>query len=233
MSLLGSLRGPLLAAVVVAATGSGCAGEEPGKARPTGQAASQCRAQWHQVGESVLGLDEETEPSTLATRWNTIVATIQYHEATATGKDCRATIDAQVEAISALRELNDQLRRYDMSYQAQQVAAAVDLYLHDPLPAPARNENGTMVRPPAKPAVRAAMETLTSFASAADAELRPGWGQLASVDLDDPTAVRAAIADLDQLAQDSVPWQRCEAALQVIVAAVRAQEGLGTATPTG
>ncbi|MBO9520232.1 MAG: hypothetical protein J7518_01740 [Nocardioidaceae bacterium] len=223
----------LLVAVLVLA-GTGCSGSEkhgPKKATAA-QSTAECRAQWHEVGQSVLGLDEETAPSSLPARWNTVVATIEYYEASATAKNCQATIEAQVKAITALRQLNDKLRPYDMGYQLQQVQAAVDLYLHDPLPAPARDEDGRLVKPPSKAAVQQAIRTLTANAPAADTELQPGWGQLASVDLDDATALRKAIEDLDQLAQDSVPWQACETALQVVVRAVRAQEGLGSSGPT-
>lgn len=230
----GPVRPDLLLAValVFMLVVTGCGGDEKKPAKPTGQTTSECRAQWHDVGQSVLGLDQETEPSSLASRWTAIVATIQYHETSATAKDCQPTIEAQVKAITALRQLSDKLRPYDMSYQLRQVTAAIDLYVHDPLPAPARNDNGKLVRPPTKAAVQQAMATLTANASAADTELQPGWGQLASVDLDDATALRSAIEDLDQLAQDSIPWRRCEEALQVLVAAVHAQEGITDATPT-
>lgn len=229
---------PVAGVLALALALTGCGGDEPKPTKPKGQNASECRDQWHDVAESVLGLDQETEPSSLASRWNSIVATIQYYESSATAENCQETIEAQLKAITALRQLNSQLRPYDMSYQLRQVSPAVDLYLHDPLPKPARDDNGKLVRPPAHTAVQQSMNVLTQYAAPADVDLEAGWGQLASVDLGDIEALRSAIRDLDQLAQDSVSWQRCQVALQVIVAAIRAQEGLvgapsdPTQTPT-
>jgi hypothetical protein len=214
----------LLTALLLAP--AACASNAAEKAKPKAQSATQCRSQWHDVADSVLGLDQETNPSSLASRWNSVVATVQYYENSATAKNCQQNIEAQVRAITALRQLNEKLRPYDMSYQVQQVGPSIDLYLHDPLPSPARNQNGKLVRPPGKIAVQSAQQTLTRYAAAADAELQPGWGQLASVDINDSTALAKALSDLDQLAQDSQSWQACEQALQVIVAAIRAQEGL-------
>ena len=78
------------------------------------------------------------------------------------------------------------------------------------------------------------MRTLSENAEQANTELEPGWAQTTSVDLTDATAVSSTMRDLDFLAQDSPHWRACEEALQVLVAAVRAQEGLsGPATPSG
>lgn len=211
---------------------TGC-GSSPKTTRPHAQDVGQCQSQWHDVEDSVLGLDQETTPSSLASRWNTVVATIQYYETSSSAKNCQQNIETQVQAIAALRQLNDKLRPYDMSFQIQQVQPSVDLYLHDPLPSPARNQKGKLVRPPAKAAVDQAMRTLTSDAATADADLQPGWSEMVMVDLGDATAMSKALADLDQLAHDSQEWQRCESALQVISAAIQAQEGLaGSPTPT-
>jgi hypothetical protein len=77
------------------------------------------------------------------------------------------------------------------------------------------------------------MATLADDAAAANAELQPGWQETTSVDLTDAAAVTKSMQDLDFLAQDSPHWRRCEEALQVLVAAIRAQEGLsGPATPS-
>ncbi len=70
------------------------------------------------------------------------------------------------------------------------------------------------------------MATLTANATQANAELEPAWGQAVSVDLSDVSALTTTMQDLDQLAQDSPHWVSCEQALQVLVAAIRAQEGL-------
>lgn len=192
---------------------------------PAAQSLQQCRDQWHDVSESIVGLDQDTDPSALGTRWNSISATVVLYENTDTAKNCQATIEAEIKAITLLREFMSKLRPYDMEYQHDQIAAAVDLYLHDPLPAPTRNDAGKKVRPPTKAAVSAAMADLGNLAAAANQELAPGWGQLATVELTDTEAVRSALQDLDFLAQDSPNWRHCEEALQVLVAATRAQEG--------
>jgi hypothetical protein len=81
--------------------------------------------------------------------------------------------------------------------------------------------------------VTAAIATLTNDAASANTELQPGWEQTTSVDLTDVAALTKTMQDLDFLAQDSPHWRRCEEALQVLVAAIRAQEGASApATPS-
>ena len=172
----------------------------------------------------------------LADRWTSVIATVEYYKNSNDATDCQDRIATQVKAIAALRQFSEKLRPYDMTYQLAQVRPSIDLYLNDPLPDPVRGEDGKPVRPPAKSAVSAAMDTLTTDAAPANEELAPGWRQISSVDLDDVTALTEAVQDLDFLAQDSPHWRRCEEALQVLVAAVRAQEGITgapTSSPTG
>lgn len=222
VGLLGAL------ALVVSPVLAGCGGstEKPAVAKRTPQAITQCQDQWHDVADSVLGLDQDTDPSSLASRWTTVIATVDYYENQDSAADCQATIETQVNAISALRQFSDRLRPYDMTYQLEQVSATVDLYLHDPLPAATKGANGKLVKPPSHHAVEVALATLTDGAAAANAELQPAWEHLASVSIDDDTAVAAALDDLDALAQAGTHWTACQQALQVIVAAQRAQEGL-------
>ena len=217
-------------ALVVAPLVAGCDGgsstpkKQSNRSGPT--SVRECRDQWHDVAESVLGLDQDPDPSSLASRWTTVIATVDYYENTATAKDCQATVESQVRAITALRQFSDRLRPYDMSYQLEQVAATVDLYLHDPLPPAVRGAHHKLVKPPTHEQVQAAMTTLTTEAAAANAELQPAWEHLASVSIDDDAAVAAALDDLDSLARAGTHWTACQQALQVIVAAQRAQEGL-------
>lgn len=205
----------------------GCGGKSAPVASPGQKASSTvCASQWKDVADSVIGLDQDTDPSSLASRWTSVIATVAYYRTRRQTKDCQQVVDHQVKAIADLRRFSDQLRPYDMAYQLQQVQASIDLYLHDPLPSPAKDAKGHTVRPPTKPAVLAAYETLKSEAPTAAADLQPGWAQMATVSLDDATALRTAVTDLDTLAQDSTAWQHCESALQVLVAATHAQEGL-------
>lgn len=210
------------------------------------RALQQCRAQWTDLGESIVGMDQDDNPSALASRWTSVIATVDYYRQTDTSKDCQANVDGQRKAVAALQQFSDTLRPYDMTYQLGQIRAAIELYLNDPVPAPARNENNKVVRPPSKAAVTAAMGTLSENAGQANVELQPGWEETVSVDLTDTAAVTRTMQDLDFLAQDSPHWRRCEEALQVLVAAIRAQEGqpgpatrtpapspTGAASPTG
>lgn len=198
------------------------------------RALAQCRTQWRGVAQSVAGLDADTNPSALASRWTTVIATVAYYENTTTAKGCSAAVTGQVRAINALRDFSIQLRPYDMAYQAQQVAPAVDLYLNDPLPAPTRNAKGKKVAPPSKQAVTAAAATLTQLAAGANADLAPAWEQFTSVEITDAAGVKTAMDDLANLAQTSTSWTACEQALQVIMAAEQAK-GINApvSTPTG
>lgn len=218
--------------LVLGAVASGCGADQPA-GDPTGvpQTLQECRDQWREVGESILGLDEDPNPSALASRWNSIAATVVLYENTESAANCQDTIEKQIIAIDQLREFTDQLRPFDMEYQLSQVSAAVDLYLNDDLPAPTKDAEGRAVAPPSKAAVRDAAAELTEFSVGATADLQPGWAQLATVELTDADAVRAALDDLKTLAQAGPSWTACQTALQVIRAAITAQEG-GTAELT-
>ncbi len=218
-------------AFTLGAVVAGCGAEEP-KSEPTAvpQTVQECRDQWREVGESVLGLDEDPNPSALASRWNSIAATVVLYENTESAENCQSNIETQIKAITLLREFMEKLRPYDMEFQLTQVAAAVDLYLNDELPAPTKDATGKTVKPPTKDALRTASAELTENAVAANAELQTGWAQLATVELTDEAAVRSALDDLDAFAQASPSWRACQVALQVIVAAVTVQEG-GPVTP--
>jgi hypothetical protein len=220
-----ALRVLVGALLVVALAGCG-QGAKPDKDAKAAAALKACRAQWADVGETVLGLDQDPHPSALADRWNNVIATVQYYKTVDSAKNCQSTIETQLKAVTSLRQFSDKLHPYDMTYQLDQVRAAIDLYLNDPLPEPVRGADHKRVRPPTKPAVSQAMQTLTDNAEQANEELQPGWQQTTSVDLTDVAALTKTMQDLDFLAQDSPHWRQCEQALQVLVAAIRFQEGL-------
>ncbi|MFL6154875.1 MAG: hypothetical protein ACJ72D_02205 [Marmoricola sp.] len=222
----------VLAGVVLSLLAAGCGADPAPVKASTTQSLKECRSQWHDVAESVIGLDQDTDPSALASRWTSVVATVDYYRTAPSAKGCQANVETQLKAITLLRQFSERLRPYDMAYQLRRVSASIDLYLHDALPAAQRNGAGKLVRPPTKAAVSAAMATLTSKAATANDELQPGWEQLASVELEDSAAVASALQDLDFLAQDSPGWRESEAALQVLVAAVQAQEQT-TGVPAG
>lgn len=229
---------PATGLLVLAASGlllSGCAGATGSSAAPSSAptgtpaasaaALTECQQQWGDVAQSVYGLDQGTDPSDLTSRWVSVIATIGYYRTSNDSTDCQARIEAQVRAITALRAFNAQVRAYDMTYQLGRFEASIELYLHDPLPSPTPGPSGRPNRPPAKAAVSAALQVLRTEADPANAELAPAWAQLATVDLDDRAAVDRVVGDLDALAQGSRHWLRAEAAIQVLTAAVIAQEG--------
>ena len=233
------LRACVAVALTTALVACGESSESDSEAKAA-RALTECRAQWAEVGESVLGLDQDPNPSALADRWNSVIATVEYYKHTDTAKNCQATVENQLKSVTALRQFSEKLRPYDMTYQLAQVRAAIDLYLNDPLPEPVRDENDKLLRPPTKEAVTQAMQTLTENAPQANEELAPGWEQTESVDLTDVETLTTTMQDLDFLAQDSPHWRQCEEALQVLVAAIRFQEGLvgvqpgsASSTPSG
>jgi len=212
--------------VALAACGSSASSAEEKAAR----ALKECRAQWREVGQIVDGMDQDNNPSALSERWTSVIATVEYYKTTGSAKNCQANVESQLKAVTSLRQFSEKLRPYDMTYQLSQARAAIELYLADPLPEPVR-EDGTRVRPPTKAAVTEALHTLEDNAAEANAELAPGWGQTSSVDLTDVDSLTTTMHDLDFLAQSSPHWRQCEEALQVLVAAIRFQDGLaGTAS---
>jgi hypothetical protein len=215
-------RAALATAVILGLAATAC-GAEKTAASTASKALTQCRSQWRDVAKSVAGLDQDADPSALASRWTSVLATVEYYENTTTAKGCQQNIETQVEAITALRDFSTRLRPYDMEFQAAFVTDDVDRYLLDPLPAPTTGKAGKVV-PPSKAAVTAAQNALTGNASAANLELEPGWGQLASVELSDASAVDAAVQDLTFLAKDSATWATCAAALKVISTALDARK---------
>jgi hypothetical protein len=227
----------ILTAALTAALGAGLGAcgqaSEAGKDAAAERAVKDCRAQWREVGQSVEGMDADTNPSALSDRWTSVIATVEYYKTTDSAKNCQTNVETQLKAVTALRQFSEKLRPYDMTYQLSQARAAIDLYLNTELPEPVRGENGKLIRPPTKAAVTEAMQTLSDNAEQANVELAPGWAQTSSVDLTDVTTLTQTMQDLDFLAQDSPRWRLCEEALQVLVAAIRFQEGLVGAPTSG
>jgi hypothetical protein len=202
-------------------------------AAATSPAQNQCHQQWREVAKSVAGLDKVIYPSALATRWVTVLATVDYYLKTNDGSGCQIDVERQIDAITQLRKFSIQLQPYDMAFQADQVSADVERYLADPLPAAVHKPHGKVIRPPTKSAVTQAISVLNAHAAAANDYLAPGWGQLASVELTDATQVSAELGDLAQLAHESQDWNLCRGALAVIAAALNApQAATPSATPT-
>lgn len=220
----GGRRLPLLLATVTLLAGAtGCGGTE----RPTpsvSHEAQACRSQWDDVAQTILDMDGDTTPSALSQRWSTIIAGVDYQRHNAGGRHCSEDIEEQVREIGTLRKLGERLRVYDMAYQLRTIQPQVEIYLNEPVPRSATSENGQKVRPPTHRAVQQALDVLTARAEEANAQLQPAWDQAAAIDLSSPDEIRTAITDLDRLAQSSPAFGACEQALQVLVAAVRAEQ---------
>lgn len=208
-------RLPLVAGLLALLLTGACGAEEGDGTRSV----EDCRDQWKDVAQTVYAMDAERYPSAMSERWSTIIAGAEYQRDFGDGKDCTKQIEQTIEAIDTLRKFTDRLQDFDMEYQLHIVAPQAELYLTDDLPKPVDK-----VKPPTKAAVQAAYQTLRLRAQDANKQLTPAWQQALSIDLGDPAAVRKAIKDLDRLAVSSPAFRDCQAALAVIVRAIRAQE---------
>lgn len=208
--------------LALATLAAGCGSEKPASTADT--AITKCRKQWSALARQVEGKETETRKSGLAPRWNSVIATIDYHVTSASEKDCGLPIDQQQSAINALEDFGVKLRPYDMQFQAAEVATPVRDYLANPLPklaAPAKGKPAGKVPPKAN--VQKAFTVLTASAELASAELAPGWQQALTVDLGE-AGQQLAIKDLAFLASQSPRYLICANALKVIQRAMTAQE---------
>ena len=201
--------------VLALALAGGCGGQDA-DVEPS---AGNCREQWRDVAQTVYEMDSERHPSGMAERWSTIIAGTEYQRDFGDGKDCAQQIDRTVESIETLRMFTDRLRDFDMEYQLHVLAPQAELYLTGDLPRAVKG-----VRPPSKRDVNSAYQTLRERADDANEQLAPAWQQALSIDLGDPAQVTKAIKDLDRLAVSSPAFQECQAAIKVLVRAVKAQE---------
>ena len=99
-------------------------------ARPRWRAATQ----WKDLGKQVRGNDEKTNPSALAPRWNSVVATIDYYASSAKASGCDKAVDRQKDAITALTAFGTKLAPYDMELRLEQVRDDAEAYAAAPRP---------------------------------------------------------------------------------------------------
>lgn len=198
-------------------TACGDSGQAPSEAHPPDAAAAAvgCRERWQQVAGSLAGRDQQVNPSDLAERWTSVLATAQYYATSATAGDCGATLRAAQDTIGRIQDWSAKLRRYDVPSRFGALAPVATDYLLAPLPSP-RRDHGTVERPPTKAQVRRALTTLQDSATLATTDMQAGWDEADAVDLTDQAAVRRTLADLDFLAGDSTPFQQCAGALAVL-----------------
>lgn len=209
------------------AGGTGGAAAADGSATPDAETVA-CRKQWRDLGEEVAGHDSLQQPSSLASRWRNVSATLDYYAVSAKSTDCGDAMARQRGAIRALEYLSAQLQPYDMELQLGVVEEPAQSYATSPRPprpspSPAKKGKKPVQQPrPPKPAdVAAALETLTERAPLATEQQRPGWQQAEVVELSDDAAVRKTLKDLKFLSEESKAFAAASKALRTIRAAVR------------
>ena len=221
--------GAVLALVVAGCGSGGTKDDEPSKATVA------CRDQWKDLGKQVRGNDEKSNPSALAPRWNSVVATIEYYASSAKASGCDEAIDRQKEAISSLTEFGTKLAPYDMELRLEQVRDDAEDYAAAPRPpattpsaAPKdkkkqkKQKKPKPIQAPAPSSISDAVKTLTSQAPVATTQQGPGWQQARVVELSDPAAVAKTVKDLAFLSTESAAWRACQAALAQIKVALAA-----------
>ncbi|WP_310962893.1 hypothetical protein [Nocardioides terrisoli] len=201
----------LLLALALSAGGCGSSPESP-LTQPSA-AAQQCRDQWKALGDSLRGRDQQPDPSDLAQRWASALATVDYYTTSATAGDCPGPLADQRTADDRIQQLSARLRPFDISYQMSDVAPIATDYLLAPTPQHGRHGKH---QPPTKSQVRRALATLQTQAAASVSDMHDGWTEASTVDLTDPAAVDKVVSDLSFLAGDSAPFQSCLAALRVL-----------------
>lgn len=218
--------GVLLAAIAL--TGACGTAEKPAAraTRSPDQATSQCRAKWADLAQRIEGNQRQEEPSALADRWNSVVATADYYATSARSGDCTTRLDDQEKAISRLRSFEKSLQPWDMEHQLSDVETRADAYASSPRPKPSTGkkggDSGGKDSAPSPAAVKKALATLRRLAPTATEDQRPGWQQAEVVDLQDESAVKKARNDLDFLSHQSKAWRSCDDAVRLIRKALRA-----------
>jgi len=215
---------------------AGC-GSEP-KPKDTGPSKETlaCRSEWSDLGKQVQGNDEKTNPSALASRWNSVVATIDYYSSSAKDSDCDEAIDKQKQAITALTAFGTKLAPYDMELRLEQVRSAAEAYAagpRPPRPTPSAAPKGKKKKkaekpkklplPPKPSSIGDAVKRLTAQAPKATEEQGPGWQQARVVELSDAKAVAKAVKDLAFLSSESAAYKASRKALAEIRVAIAAK----------
>lgn len=214
--------------VAVATLAAGCGSGDPA-ARPSHSpdaATSQCRAKWAELADDIEGNEKDTEPSALAERWNTVVATVDYYASSARSSDCEDRLATQRKAITALEDFEKSLQPWDMEHQLAAVQSRAQDYS---APTGSKGKKGKSESgkkhgkdaPPSTAAVKKALGILRKQAPTASDDQRPAWQETHVVDLANKAAVKRARKDLDFLSHQSKAWRACEDAVKVIRKALR------------
>ena len=237
------LRGRLLAALIgsalVLSSLAACGSDSSAEAtKQPSKATKACRAQWHQLGQDIAPQVALTQRSALPERWNSVAATIDYYDTSATSDDCGDRLDAQQKAIASLKAFSARLVTYDMQAQLAAVQDAAQAYATGPWP-PAPTPTPTPgtkhqkkkhpakkpPRPPRPALVAAALKSLIAQAPIATQQQGPGWQQASVVDLNDTAATAKTVKDLAFLSTESSGWRSSQLSLKLIKTALAAKTG--------
>ncbi|KQT91105.1 hypothetical protein ASG49_12280 [Marmoricola sp. Leaf446] len=212
----------LLALALTGTVLAGCGGGDDGRDGSAEPAAEEvdpqdaaCRTRWRALADEVGDRSQDEHPSTLAGRWTSVSATIDYYAVSGSASDCEKTLDAQRAQVAALEELGTALRRYDVLYQHDRLAEDAAAYT----PPKARKGQD---EPPSRKAVRAALGTLEEQAPRAEKDQLAGWQQATAIDPTEKKSVAKAKKDLAFLSQESAAWRRASAAQRTIERGLRA-----------
>ena len=220
-------------ALLLVVSGCGSSDENDDQVDQPSKAAVACRKDWKDLDKKVDGRDQLTNPSALASRWNTISATIDYYATSATSKDCGKTLATQEKAMGSLQTFSTRLARYDMELQLDKVKSDAEAYAAAPRPpapkaskpATGKKKQQAPARPPKPAAIAAAVKTLTRQAPVATQEQRAGWEQASVAELGDAAAVKKAVKDLSFLSSESRAYRICATQLALVRKALSAKTG--------
>ncbi len=223
----------LLLLALLLATGA-CGSEAESSTEEPSKAARDCREQWQDLGDEIAGRDERTNPSALATRWNSISAAVEHYATAAKETDCEATLGAEKKAVAALTAFSAKLARFDMELQLTRVRDDAERYAKGPRPPAPKatpSKKGTKgkkqkpaPRPPKPSEVAAALKSLARRAPVATTQQRPGWQQAGATDPGDAKAVKKAVKDLAFLSEESKAYQAAASSLSTIRKAMAATQ---------
>ena len=214
MPLRGGVAAVVAGLLLAAGCGSGAPATSGGASSSPDKATLDCRAQWRSLGAQLAGRDQKPYPSDLADRWNSVLAAVDYYASSAASSDCDAPLTAQRAAADRISAFTRALRVYDVRYRLAQLQGTATAYVRAPTPRKLP-ESGARRLPPRK-IVQTALAVATKTAPAAIADMKDGWAEANAVDLSNPAGRAKALGDLKFLAGDSLPYQRCVAALKVL-----------------
>lgn len=209
-------------AVMLSAVLSGCgiaSGSDDARADPPSAAATKCRTEWSTLGDQLAKRAAATTPSTLPSRQNTLVATVDYYAKTGTAKDCGAALDKVRRSLVAETALSRKVAAYDLELALAQVRGPATAYASQKAATGKAAGRGAARRP--KPAqVAVALRTLTTQAPLASAQQESAWQQVEVLSLDDSRALAKSLKDLAFVSSQSPAYRSGRQALATIRSAI-------------